>query len=271
MASDEFNTGVSNVNSANSTGQSAVNSFDPNAWQQNTQKGLDSITSSQATGNQNLVNAFKTQISNQPSATDYYNQGMNAFNVPQLQQTSNNLNNAMLQAPNSNLQAARGFNVDQNQIDQKTSQDLQRLAPSAQAAQNNATTAQGNALSYQNAGLKQNQMNLIPLDQQASSQAQLYAQQYSGFTATAQAQLASLQQKMQSGVQLSSAEMSAYQGLTSSEQNYQASLATNQASIKENALTNQYKIVGNNLVNTQNGQAVNPAMLTARTGIANNI
>lgn len=249
---------MSNVQSANGTGQSAINSFNPDQWQKNTQSGLNNITSSQAAGNQSLVNAFKTQIASQPSATGYYNQGMSAFNVQPLQQTANTLNNAVLNAPNSNLNAARGFNVDQNQVDQKTSQDLQRLTPAAQAAQNNATTAQQNAIAYQNAGLQQNQMNMTPLQQQAAAQAQLYAQQYSGFTATAQAQLASLQAKMQSGVQLSQSEMQAYQQLTTSEQSYQASLATNQANIQQAQLKNQYQTVpaGNTLVNTFTGTGV---------------
>ena len=260
MASDAYNTGVSNVNSANSTGSSAINSFDPNAWQSNTQAGLNGITSSQAQGNQSLVNAFKNQISSQPSATDYYNQGMQNFNVQGLQNTSNNLNNAMLQAPNSNLNAAKGFNYDQNQVDQKTSQDLQRLAPSAAAAQNNASTAQTNAINFANNGIQQNQLNMTPYQQQATAQAQLYAQQYSGFTATAQAQLASLQQKMQSGVSLSTQEMQSYAALTSSEQTYQAQLATNATTIA-NTIQNQTAMnvaPQNKIVNATSQQILSP-------------
>lgn len=271
MASDEFNTGVSNVNSANSQGQSAIGSFDPNAWKSNTQSGLDKITSSQASGNEDLVNAFKTQIASQPSNTAAYTTANTMFNVPGLQNMANTLNNTILNTPNSNLNAARGFNFDQNQIDQKTSQDLQRLAPAAAAATTNANTASTNAGNYVTAQMNQNQMNMTPLQVKQQAQADLYARQYSGFTATAEAQLTALQQKMQSGVQLSTAEMAAYQGLTSSEQQYKSSIASNQAAIEQANIGNQYKIVGNNLVNTQNGQAVNPAMLTAKTGIANNI
>ena len=231
-STDPYSSGVSNVNNAVSQGNSQLGSFDPSQWAASTQSGLNNITSSQAAGNNDIVNAFKTQIANQPSATDYYNQGMTAFNVPQLQQTSNNLNNAMLNTPNSNLQAARGFNFDQNQIDQKNSQDLQRLGPAAQAAQNNASTAQQNAIAYQNAGLQQNQMNMTPLQQQATSQAALYAAQMTGFGQQQQQELAGLQAKMTSGVQLSAQEMQSYQALTSSEQSYNASIAQANATVK---------------------------------------
>jgi hypothetical protein len=245
-------TGQANVNNAAGSGSNAIGAFDPNSWQTSTQSGLNNITSQQSQGNQDLVNAFKNQISSQPSATDYYNQGMTAFNVQGLQNTANTLNNAVLQAPISNVNAAKGFNYDNNQVQQKTSQDLQYLTPQANAAQNNATTAQQNAIAYQNAGLQQNQMNLIPLQTAQTQQAQLYAQQYSGFTATAQAQLSALQDKMNQGVALSTAEMSAYASLTSSEQAYQSSLATANAGVQQAQIKNQYlnPVAGSYIVNT---------------------
>lgn len=251
--SDAYNTGASNIQNATNSGNSALSSFDPTSWATQTQNGLNGITASQAAGNQDLVNAFKSQISNQPSATDYYNQGMSAFNVPGLQQTSNNLNSAILNTPNSNLDAARGYNYDSNQISQKNSQDLQRLAPAAAAAQNNASTAQQNAIAYQNAGLQQNQTNLVPLQQQATAQADLFARQQSGFLATSQSQLQALQDKLNQGIALSTAEMSAYQSLSSQEMQYQASLASNQAAIK------QAQIGASNVSIPQGGTYFNPA------------
>lgn len=253
MASDAFNTGQSNVNSADSAGSSAIGAFDPNAWQSSTQGGLDSITASQSAGNQSLVDAFKKQIADQPSATDYYNKGRDLFNVQGLQDTSNSLNSAMLNAPNSNLAAAKGFNYDQNQIDQKTSQDLQRLAPAATAAQGYANTAQGNAISFANNGIAQNQMNLIPLTAAQQMQSDLYARQQSGFTQTSQAQLAALQAKMDQGVALSTAEMSAYASLTASEQSYQSAVATANAEIKKQ------QIASSNMVVPQGGTYYNPS------------
>jgi len=241
MASDIYNTGSGNVGNAANAGNSAIGSFDPNAWASNTQGGLKDLWNQQGSTQNQYMSAYKNAISSNPTAQDYYNQGMDKFNVQPLQNTANSLNNAMLQAPNSNLQAARGFNVDQNQIDQKTSQDLQRLGPAAQAAQNNATTAQGNALAYQNAGLQQNATNLLPIQQQGQYLMDSYARQQSGFTTVAQQQLQSLQDKMNQGVALSSAEMQAYTSLASSEQSYQASLASSAASVKSAQINNNFK------------------------------
>lgn len=256
-SSDPNAQGTQNVQNAANSGNSAINSFDPNAWQSSTQSGLNGITASQTAGNQALVNAFSKQIASQPSATQALQTGQGIYNVQPLQNTANALNNAVLQAPNSNLNAAKGFNYDQNQVDQKTSQDLQRLTPQANAAQNNATTAQNNALAYQSAQLSQNATNLIPLQTAQTQQAQLYAQQYSGFTATSQAQLASLQAKMTAGEQLSAAEMQSYASLTAQESAYQQNLATANAAIQQSQLKNQYQTVpaGQTLVNTFTGNS----------------
>lgn len=253
MASDIYNTGQSNVTGAYNAGNSAVNSFNPNDWQQQTNSGLSGIKNSQDATQNDYITQFKNQIANQPSATDYYNQGMQKFNVQGLQDTSNNLNNAILQAPNSNIDAAKGFNYDNNQIQQKTSQDLQRLAPAAQAAQNNATTAQGNAMNFTQNGIAQNNMNLLPLQEQGQYLMDSYARQQSGFTTTQQAQLTALQAKMQSGVQLSSDEMAAFSQLTGAEATYQSALASANASVKS------AQIGASNVAIPQGGSYFNPA------------
>lgn len=262
MASDLFNTGQTNVNNAANSGNSAINSFDPNAWAASTQGGLKDLWNQQGSTQNDYVNAYKSAIAANPSATDLYNKANDQFNVPGLQATSNNLNNAMLNAPNSNLNAARGFNFDQNQVDQKTSQDLQRLGPAAAAATTNANTAMTNAGNYVTQGMAQNNMNLLPVQQQGQYLMDSYARQQSGFTTTAQAQLSSLQAKMQAGEQLSAEEMSAYASLTSAESSYQGSLASANAQIKAAQVNNQYQTVPQNanLVNTFNNAAINPTV-----------
>lgn len=259
MASDIYNTGATSISNANNQGQSALGAFDPNAWQNTTQAGLSGIKSSQDATQNSFIDAFKNQISSQPSATDYYNQGMQNFNVQGLQNTSNQLNNAMLNAPNSNLAAGRGFNMDQGQIDQKTSQDLQRLGPSAAAAQNSANSAQANALNYANNGIQQNTMNLIPYQSQETYLLDSFARQQSGYTTTQQAQLTALQDKLDKGMALSTQEMQSYQALATSEQTYQAALNTAnkqyQATVDAQRVAQQYQPVnaGQTLVNTANG------------------
>jgi hypothetical protein len=255
MASDIYNTGAGQVNNAYNAGKDAIGAFDPNSWAKDTQGGLQNLWNQQGTTQNNYMQAYKNAISSNPTVTDLYSTANTAFNVPTLQQNSNTLQNAMLQTPNSNINAARGFNYDQNQIDQKTSQDLQRLAPAAQAAQNNVSTAMTNAGNYVQAGIAQNNTNLLPIQEQGQYLMESYARQQSGFTTTAQAQLQSLQAKMQAGVQLSAAEMTAYSQLASAESSYQGSLATANASIKSAQLNNQYQTVpaGNTLVNTFTG------------------
>jgi hypothetical protein len=138
------------------------------------------------------MKAYTDAISANPSVTSLFDTANAKYNVLPLQETSNKLNNAMLMAPNSNLDAAKGFNYDQNQVDQKTSQDLQRLGPAAAAAQNNANTAQGNANAYVTSGIAQNNFNLMPIQQQGQYLMDSYARQQSGFTTVAQSQLQSL-------------------------------------------------------------------------------
>lgn len=255
MPSDSFNTGQQNVQNATSSGQGAINSFDPNSWNSTTQSGLGNLWNQQGTTQNNYFNAYKNAISSNPTATDYYNKGNQMFNVQGLQGSANNLNNTILQTPNSNLDAAKGFNFDSNQVDQKTSQDLQRLEPAAQAAQNNATTAQGNAMNFANMGMQQNTQSLLPIQQQGQYLMDAYARQQSGFSTAQQDTLNALQQKMQSGVGLSSQEMQSYQALTSAEQQYQAALNTNQAALQKQHLQNQFlnPTPGSYLVNTKTG------------------
>ena len=236
MASDAFNNGQTNINSAANSGSNAIGSFDPNAWAGNTQSGLNSLWNSQGTLQNDYLTAYKNAISSNPSVTDLYTKANDIFNVPALQQTSNTLNNAMLTAPNSNLNAARGFNYDQNQIDQKTSQDLQRLGPSAVAAERNANTAEGNAANYVTSGIAQNNFNLLPIQEQGQYLMDFYARQQSGFTTTAQSQLQALQAKMEAGEQLSASEMSAYATLSSAEASYQGA-------VKAAQLNNNFKVL----------------------------
>lgn len=263
-------TGISNVNNANSQGQSALGAFDPNAWNATTQAGLSGIKNSQDTTQNNYVQAYKDQIAANPSATDLYNTAYNKFNVGGLQNTSNQLNNAVLTAPQQNIDAAKGFAYDQGQIDQKTNQDLSRLSPLAIAAQNNSNTAQGNASNYVNAGLQQNATNLLPIQEQGTYLQDAYARQQSGYSTTQQAALTALQDKLDKGIALSTAEMQSYQALASSEASYQSALATANASVQAAKIGQQYQTVtsGQNLVNTFANTILNPSMLTSKTGVA---
>lgn len=267
MANQTFGTtdpttdGSQKINDAASSGSSAINAFDPNAWSSATMNGLGNLWNTQGTTQNNYFKAYTNAIANNPSVSDLYKTGNEMFNVPTLQANANLLNNTILQTPNSNLDAAKGFNYDQNQVNQKTSQDLQRLGPIAAAATANANTAEQNAGNYVTAGIAQNNFNLLPIQEQGQYLMDSYARQQSGFTTVAQAQLQALQDKMDQGVALSTSEMSAYASLTTAKTNYENTLANANAAIQEKQIGNQYQIVpaGQTLVNTFTGGTYKPA------------
>lgn len=243
MASDIYNTGSAAIGGAANQGKDAINSFDPNAWANDTTSGLNSLWNNQNTLQGNYFQAYKDAIKANPSMTDLFSTAYDKFNVVPLQTTANTLDNAMLTAPNSNLAAAKGFNYDQNQVDQKTSQDLQRLAPAAAVAEKNAQTAETNASNYVTQGLTQNQIALLPIQEQGQYLMDFYARQQSGFTTVAQARLQALQDKMDQGVALSKEEMQEYASLASSEASYQGALASANATIKSAQIGNNFKIL----------------------------
>ncbi|HEX9059153.1 MAG TPA: hypothetical protein VF941_03145 [Clostridia bacterium] len=243
MASDTYNQGVSNVQGANQTGQNAINSFDPSNYANTTMSGLNTIIGGQNNTQNDYQKAFINTISNNPTATQYYRQGQQIYNVQPLQEQANRLTNAVLTAPINDVNAAKGFNYDSNQVAQKQNQDLMYLSPQANAAQNNATTAQNNATTYMNAGLEQTGINLLPIEQQGNYLMQQYAAQQTGWTTAQAQQLSALQAKMQAGAQLSATEMQQYAALTQSEQSYQAALASANATVQSAQIGNNYKIL----------------------------
>lgn len=266
MASDIYNNGMNNVQGAYNTGKDAVGNFNPTDWAQQTQGGLKSLWNDQNSTQNQYINAFKNQIMSQPSATSLYKTGNDMFNVTGLQNTSNQLNNTILNTPNSNLDAAKGFNYDNNQVAQKTSQDLQRLAPAAAAAQANANTAAGNAANYVANGMAQNQYELQPTLQQGNYLMDSYARQQTGFTTTQQSQLDALKQKMMSGVQLSSDEMAAFSSLSNAESSYQSALTSANTELQKQKIVSQNQILpqGATYLNVSTNKAYNPFVTPAK-------
>lgn len=218
--------------------------------------GLNGVTGSQDKTQNSYIDAFKNQIASQPSTTQAYQTGQQIYNVQPLQDTANALTNTMLNTPNNNLNASRGFNVDAGQISQQNSQDLQRLAPAQQAAQNNATTAQQNATNYANLQYEQNQMNILPEQQQQAYLMQQYAAQQTGWTTAQADQLSALQAKMTQGVALSAAEQQSYASLANAEASYQGAIQAAQTTA--NASMANAKTQYQNQIIGQGGSYFNP-------------
>lgn len=259
--------GQSVYNQGKSTGENALNAYDPSATASGYLNKNNAMFGSQVGGGPSnatdYMTAYKNSISANPAVQQLYQQGNQMFNVQPLAQNANQLQNAILQAPQQTLDTARGFNYDANQIANQVNLTLGRLSPLAAAATNQAQTAQQLANQYVQAGITQNQMNLLPIQQYGSMLADAMARQSTGFTTAMQAEFQGLQAKMQAGVQLSQAEIQRANQLASSQYAYEQAIKTAQ-------LNNQFQTVpqGSNLVNTFLGTAVNPSMLTSRTGTA---
>ena len=144
---------------------------------------------------------------------------------------------------------ARGFNVDQNQVNNATNQELQRLSPLASAATNSAQTAQNLAGQYVTQGMAQNQVNLLPVQAQQQLMSDQFARQMTGYSEANQAELQGLMQKMQSGVALSTAEMARANQLATSETSYNTALIGQQ---------NQVLNPNQTYLNTITGQGYQP-------------
>lgn len=265
--------GNSSISNAASNGQNAINGFDPTAISANNntaQQGLYGPNGSQTKQMSDYMNMYKNSILANPTATDLYTTANTKFNVPALQNTSNALNNAVLTDPQQNVDNAKGFNYDSNQIGAKTAMDLGRLSPLAIAAQNNANTAQGNASNYVAAGLSQNATNLLPVQAFGTQLGSQFGEQATGLDQNQTNQMNALVSKLQAGEQLSAAELAAFEQLSAAEEGAQATenAATTGANASmQNARTQFSNLIlptGSTYLNPLNGSAYNPFATPAR-------
>lgn len=247
------------ANNAIQTGQNAVNSFDPTASQNNFLSSYNSANTGQQQQSQNYQQQYAQAVASNPSVSQLYQQGNAQYNVPGLMANANQLNNAVLQDAQQNVNAAKGFNYDSNQIGQQTNQDLARLDPLAQAATNSAQNAQTLAGQYVAAGQAQNAQNLLPIQSQQQFLLQQQNNQAQAYITANQSTFDALTAKMNAGVQLSATEMQQYQAMVQAQATVQASAqqaaATTNAANITGQLANKFANItaGNTLVNTQTG------------------
>lgn len=226
MADISSDSGNSLATTAQNTGSDAVTNFDPNAIKSDVTNNFDSLNTAQTNTTNDFLKQYQATIAAQPSLSDMYAKYGAANNLPALGQQSTQLNNAVLQVPQQNLDLAKGFNYGQAQVDQKTNQDLTKLQPLASAATNAFQNAQN--LTNQQVGYQQtqNQYELQPIQAQQQMLTDQYARQMTGFTTEAQTELAALTAKMQSGVALSQTEMDRADTLATAQASYQNALTT---------------------------------------------
>ena len=237
MADPSTDYGASIASNALSTGQNALNSFDPNKITSDVTNNFNNLDANQTKTTNDFLTAYKNTIANQPNLAQMYSNFGAANNLPQLGQQATTLNNAVLQVPQQNLDLARGFNYGADQVAAKTNQDLTRLQPLASAATNAYQTAQN--LTNQQVGYQQtqNQYELQPLQAQQQMLTDQFARQMTGFTTEAQTELNALTSKMEQGIQLSATEMSRANALAQAQASYQTAVLQSQTTLGAAAMT----------------------------------
>lgn len=250
---------------ATSTGQNAINSFDPTSVANKQQSNLGAGGLGGLLGGQTnqYIGDYSKAVANNPTVSSLYDKANQDFGVQPLASTATNLQNEVTNAVPSGYAGAKGFDIGNTQVQNGIAQRLGFLLPQSNAATNAAQTAQTLAGQKVQAGIAQNAQNLLPVQAEAPLLQGSEAAQGQGWNQATQQEFQGLIDKMNAGVTLSATEMSRANQLAQMEESYQQAVTTAN-------IGNQYKTVapGNNLVNTFTNSAINPSMLTARTGSA---
>ena len=217
--------GAGLAGSAQESGRNAINAFDPTA-SANTIRGGFNMLANQQTGNvQGFTDKYAQAVANNPNVQSLYDTANTAFGVPQLAERANRLNTQVTNQLPMQTQLMRGFDASQGQIDNATNFNLRFLEPQATAATNASQTAQNLAGQRVQAGITQNQMNLLPIQQQGTMLNDVMARQATGYNIAAPTELDGLINKMNAGVTLSQAEIARANALAQQETSYQNTLA----------------------------------------------
>lgn len=269
MTPDASTTAV--ANNATQTGQNATNSFDPTASQNNFLSSYNAANATQQNQSQNYQQQYAQAVASNPTVSQLYQQGNAQYNVPGLMSNANQLNNAVLQDPQQNVNAAKGFNYDANQVGQQTDQDLARLDPLAQAATNSAQNAQTLAGQYVAAGQAQNAQNLLPIQSQQQFLLQQQANQAQAYITANQSTMDALTAKMNAGVQLSATEMGQYNALIQAQAAVQSAQTTANATVQAAQIGQTYQTVNpsQTIYDTQTGGQFTPIGTNALQAFAN--
>lgn len=250
---------TSQVNNAANVGSGAISSFDPTATGQSNLTSLSNMLGtngeSQSAQMKNFQDQYSAAVKANPSVTDLYNTANQMYNVPALQTNATQLQNAVNQVTPNSYQAAKGFDYSNAQVQNQIAKQLQFLQPEANAATANANTASGLASNYVQAGQLQNAQNLLPIQNSAQLFAQQQAAQQTGWNQNAANVLAALTSKMQSGVTLSSAEMSSFVQLSAQQEAYNQAVMQANENLQATQMANQNYVLkpSEQLYNAYNG------------------
>ncbi len=249
------------ANTAKTTGENAIASYDPTAAGQSVMKSTGDLASQLGSQTGQYISDYTKAVANNPSVTSLYETGNKLYNVPQLAATATNLQNRLTDLVPNAYQGAKGFDIDSTDINNGIANASAYLTPQAGRAAANYDTAAGLASNFVNAGLTQNQMNLLPIQAEAPLlQTSQQAQGTVWNTAAAQT-LQGLIAKMQAGVTLSQSEMEMAKTLAQAEEAYQQQQTQNQTTLANTIQGQKYLNIapGNNLVNTVAQSFLNPS------------
>ena len=259
-----YNTYDDTYNQGVATGNQAIQGFDPTSSANSVRGGYNNLFGSQVgaggpTNSTDYAKLYADTIAKNPTATQLYSTANDIFNVPNLQNNATRLNNAVTNEVPNAYNLARGFDYGDAQVQNKINTDLRFMSPQANAAQANANTAAGLASQWVNQGMTQNQINLLPVQQQGQMLNDAMARQSSGFDIAAQNELQGLVSKMNAGVTLSANEINRANELMKASQAYNQAIEVanigKQSAMGVAQIGNQYRTVpaGQTLVNTFNG------------------
>lgn len=249
-------------------GQQALNSFDPTGVANKHMGMFKGLWNDQQGRTDNYLKQYADTIKSNPSVTRLYEEGGQKFNVAPLAQQANYLQNEVTDALPTQYNAARGTDIGNAQVQNATAQRLQYLGPQAGRATSQAQTAQELAQGYVQAGITQNEFNLLPIKEQGRMLTDAMAREQSGFTTVMQNELDGLKAKLQAGVQLTGYEYDRANTLTQAENAYKIAQMQADSALRVAQENNRYQSVGpgSTLTDTFSRSMVNPGMLTSGSG-----
>lgn len=257
LSTGDYGNGL--ADQAQQTGSSAISAFNPTAQANSVRSGFNDLANQQQGTVQGFTNTYANAVAANPDVRSLYNQANEQFGVPQLAQRANYLNTQVTNQLPMQQQLMRGFDANQNQVDNATNQALRYLQPQATAATNASQTAQNLANQSVGYGITQNQMNLLPVQQQGQMLNDVLARQATGYTTAAQSELQGYIDKMNAGVQLSQAEYQRANQLAQAEASYNSQIQS-QTIASQNITLGQ----GQTYYNPVTGTAYNPFTTVAK-------
>jgi hypothetical protein len=205
--------------------------------------------------------AYQAATNALPTYQKLYSDAAQEYNVAPLATNAANLQNTLLQVPQTYSQATVGSDTNNNQLMQLIGQKQWELGPIAQAATNSAQTAQGLAATKAGYGIQNENFLTQPYQTAAPMITSEMASAASGFNQEQANELQALEQKLASGVTLTTTEMNNLNQLKIAEEGYQNALAvgnqTGQYALKNTQLGNQNYVLNpyQSVYNTVSGQS----------------